>query len=394
MVCLLPASACFTRYNDHHHVPRLVIRFEIFHDCPLSSRAAPTGVDEKMRPRETSMKPDDSRRSTDQGEVTCSEKSDASSVDSEPLHRVSFCRGWDRYQHCTFCSLCRAFRTEPQAIAKCEACPRILCRKCAARKGEEVPRSAFAADVALPAEKCRCQSDDAEFPEPREGKDPQAHLLKYLFRHDLSQMFREAVNVEDNPGYLGVVPREDMMDLRTVETKLKKNKQYRSPRGQMLFRADLQKIWVNCWKYAAYRPDRDDISAGIVRCTLILQAMVEKFYFDHMGQLEVATHDSWRAGSDSRERERLGRCTRPAPKPQLWPSGTFCDALDPLDGSDEETDTDLDEENSRIGATVGHKRRFVFANDDDDDDGTGSASGIRMSPKTAVADAASVAVSS
>ncbi|CAM9119476.1 unnamed protein product, partial [Hapterophycus canaliculatus] len=355
---------------------------------PLS-RLAPTAIDQDVRPRATSMNSDDSRDSTGQREATCSERSDDTSVDSKHGCRDDPCRGWDRYQHCTYCSLCHAFRTEPEAVAKCQACPRIWCRKCSEGKGEEVPRARYADDVTLPADKCLCQSEDAEFPKPLHGEDPQAHLLKHLVRHDLSRMFREPVDVEDNPGYLGIVPREDMMDLHTVETKLKKNKQYRSPRGQMLFRADLQKIWRNCWKYADYRPDRHDTPAGIVRCTLILQAMSEKFFVDHMQQRELAAEDSSQAGWNRREREGFAKCTPRAPNPQLWPSGTSADLLDPLDGSDEETDSDLDEENSRIGARVGRKRKFVVDDDDDDDDGDddgeiGSASGTRSSPKAAV----------
>ncbi|CAM9449235.1 unnamed protein product [Scytosiphon promiscuus] len=347
-------------------------------------------LNEDVRHGETAMNPEGPRDSTEQRKTTKRGKGDTSSVDSEHLPRDDSGRGWDRYQHCTFCSLCQAFRTEPHAVAKCEACPRIVCRKCAKGKGEEVPRGLFADDVAFPADKCRCQSEDAEFPKPREGKDAQAHLLKHLARHDLSRMFREPVDVEDNPGYLGVIPREDMMDLQTIEIKLKKNKQYRSPRGQMLFRADLQKIWSNCWKYAAYRPDRNDTPAGIVRCTLILQAMIEKFYVDHMQRRETTTQESWPAGSHLRERQRSARCTRPAPNPQLWPSGTFAGLLDPVDDSEEETDADLEEDNSRIGATVGHKRRFVIDDDDDDtDDGIGSVSGSGKSSKAAAANGGS-----
>ncbi|CAM9539770.1 unnamed protein product, partial [Ectocarpus fasciculatus] len=260
----------------------------------------------------------------------------------------------DRYQHCTFCSVCRKDRTDSKAVAKCEACPRILCRKCARREGETVLKSKYADDVVLPLRKCRCQTKDLEFPKPKKGKDPQAHLLKHLLWHDLSVMFREPVNVEENPGYLGVVPREEMMDLGTMEKRLNKG-QYHTPRGQKKFRTDLEKIWVNCWKFAGYKPGSSDDRAGIVTCTLILEAMIERFYADYMErQEELAVDDgSWQADWERRKREQFARIAYTPLNPAC---GSCADQLDPVDGTDEETDSD--DENMRIGDSICHKRKF------------------------------------
>lgn len=260
----------------------------------------------------------------------------------------------DRYQHCTFCSVCRKDRTDSKAVAKCEACPRILCRKCARREGETVLKAKYADDVVLPLRKCRCQTKDLEFPKPKKGKDPQAHLLKHLLWHDLSVMFREPVNVEENPGYLGVVPREEMMDLGTMKKRLNKG-QYHTPRGQKKFRTDLEKIWVNCWKFAGYKPGSSDDRAGIVTCTLILEAMIERFYADYMERQEELAVDggSWQADWERRKREQFARIAHTPLNPTC---GSCADQLDPVDGTDEETDSD--DENMRIGDSICHKRKF------------------------------------
>ncbi|CAM9871149.1 unnamed protein product [Ectocarpus sp. 6 AP-2014] len=290
----------------------------------------------------------------DAPDVETGEKSDTFSTseaeDTRPNPR-------DRYRHCTFCSVCEKPRTEPKAVAKCEACPRILCRKCAGREGETVPKAKYADDVVLPSHKCLCQTKDSEFPEPKKGKDPQAHLLKHLLRHDLSVMFRQPVDVETNPGYLGVVTREDMMDLGTMKRRLFKKKQYQSPRGQQKFRADLEKIWVNCWKYAGYKPGSSDDRAGIVMCTLILETMIERYYADYMEQQELVVDEgSWQGRRERRKREQFARIAHTPLNPALWPNGTCADQLDPVDGSDEETDSD--DENMRIGDSTCHKRKF------------------------------------
>ncbi|CAB1117414.1 unnamed protein product [Ectocarpus sp. CCAP 1310/34] len=156
----------------------------------------------------------------DAPDVETGEKSDTFSA-SEAEDTRSIPR--DRYRHCTFCSVCEKPRTEPKAVAKCEACPRILCRKCAGREGETLPKA-----------RRRTQ----EFPKPKKGKDPQAHLLKHIVRHGHD------------------------VDLGTMEKRLFKKKQYQSPRGQPKFRTDLEKFWVKCWKYAGYKAGSSDDRAG------------------------------------------------------------------------------------------------------------------------------------
>lgn len=278
----------------------------------------------------------------------------SSGCESEPVRR-------DRYRHCTFCSSCEEVRTDRQAVAKCEACPRILCRKCSGIKGVKVPRGRTAEDIVFPSHKCLCQSKDSEFPKPRKGKDPKAHLLKHLRRHDLSRMFREPVEVEDNPGYLSVVPHEKMMDLGTVRKRMVDHKEYQSSRGQKRFRADIRKIWTNCWDYAGYNEHSMDEVAGIVRCTVILEAMTHKFYTSYMDEQELGgDKESSQAESNRRKEEGFARCVRP---------GVGCSnevvpfaAVDLEDGFEAETDSE--DENSRIGSTVGHKRK-IFKDDDD-----------------------------
>lgn len=272
------------------------------------------------------------------------------------------------YQHCTFCSLCKGFRTIGWAAAKCEACPRILCRKCAGQMGEKVSRAWNAEDAVFPAAKCLCQSKDSEFPRPPAGKDPKAHLLKHLRRHDLSLMFREPVDVEDAQGYLSVVPRDNMMDLSTVKTRMKKRKEYQSPRGQIRFRADLNKIWANCRTYARYIENpADGEVAGIVRCTHILEAMTHRFYTSYMNEDHDELVETWQAEIDRHKDERFARCKQS--------SGAFSDEVDqgPSAAAEFEFDfgrefADVDNEFCRTSTTVvGQKRKFGMKDNDDDD---------------------------
>lgn len=233
------------------------------------------------------------------------------SVSDSPLHR-------DRYQHCTFCSVCKAFSSShPNAVAKCDQCPRILCHKCAGDNGEEVPLAPSADDTIFPACKCPCQSDDSEFPQPRKGKDPQIHLVRHLGRHALSRMFREPVDVEENRRYISTVTREKSMDLSTIKEKLKQKQYPSSSRGQELFRADLKKIWVNCSKYACrveggLQRSKDEV-AGIVRCANILEAMIQKFYDDREKTQElVGDGESCQPKSGGRREGQFARITRPS----------------------------------------------------------------------------------
>eukprot|EP00903_Cladosiphon_okamuranus_P011523 g10850.t1 len=275
--------------------------------------------------------------------------------------------GRDRYSHNTFCSSCKGFRTEHEAIAKCAACPRMLCRTCAGRKGEKVPPGANADDILLCPDKCLCQKRDSEFTKPRGGTDPQAHLLKQLRKHDLAHMFLKPVEVEENPDYLTYISRDDMIDLGTMTTKMLKRKQYQSSRGKLMFRRDLKRIWENCWKFAGHTPEScEQEAAGIVRCTIILEAMINKFYEAYMEEKELVTdQDSWLAERERRHKKKFAMCANPSGgAKQYEPEPSVAAAKFRHDSDD---DVDLDEENRRIGTTVRRKRKFVLSDDDDDD---------------------------
>lgn len=264
------------------------------------------------------------------------------------------------YQHCTFCSLCGMFRRSRRAVAKCEACPRILCGTCAGRKGEMVTRARNVQDAVFPADKCLCRSNDSEFPKPPAGVDPKAHLLKHLRRHDLSRMFRGPVDVEDAPGYLGVVPREDMMDLGTLERRMVNRKDYQSSRGQKRFRANIKKIWANCRTYAGYsESSTEDEIPGIVRCSFILEAMTQRFYASYMREENdelVGVMGSRLANFDRRKDNRFAN---PIPSRGVRSHDVLFGATEPNDVSVKET-SDMDNEDCRIrGTVVGRKRKSV-----------------------------------
>ena len=274
----------------------------------------------------------------------------------------------DRRAHNTFCSSCKSFRVQEEPIAECQACPRMLCRTCAGRKGVKVPRGVEDDDVVFSPDKCLCQKRDSEFTKPPGSVDPQAHLLKQLKKHDLAHLFLDPVNVEENPDYLSYVSREGMIDLGTMTTKMKKRKQYQSSRGKLMFRNDLKRMWKNCWDFAGHKPECPiERTPGIVRCTIILEAMVSKYYDAYMeGTKELVTDESsWLAEQERRHQEKFDMCARPGGGMQDERKPTV--AVAELE-ADVEDGIDLDEENRRIGATVARKRKYVFRDDDDCDD--------------------------
>lgn len=188
----------------------------------------------------------------------------------------------DRYLYVTFCSVCREPRVEGQAVALCELCPRMFCGVCAASLGKTVDPTPGASDVLLPGDSCVCRQRDSEFPKPPTGVRPEAHLLEHLTAHNLSLQFREPVDIKDNPGYLGVITRSEMMDLGTMKENLRR-KRYETARGQRQFRLDVKQIWLNCWKFAGCPREATDAPLpGIVSCALILERMVGKFCDAHM----------------------------------------------------------------------------------------------------------------
>lgn len=152
----------------------------------------------------------------------------------------------------------------------------MFCGLCAAGLGQSVSPVEGDSDVLLPGEKCVCLRRDSEFPKPPKGVRPEAHLLEHLFAHDLSLQFREEVAVYDNPGYLGVITRGEMMDLGTMRKNMQRNR-YDTARGQGKFRSDVKQIWLNCWKFAGCSPESTAPVPGIVSCARILDRMVGKF---------------------------------------------------------------------------------------------------------------------
>lgn len=208
--------------------------------------------------------------------------------EDQPTHGIPG-QSRDRYAYNTCCSFCTDPHTEEKAVALCKQCPRIACHSCANSLGVQISRMRCASDVVLPGDMCLCLRWDSSFPKPPEGVQPEAYLLHQLLQHDLSFMFRTEVDVRENPGYLGVITREDMMDLGTVLTKLKQKK-YQTKRGQRLFRKDIKQIWDNCRKFASYKPSDTKPIPGIVWCTFILENMVTKFYESYIEE-EVLTFD-------------------------------------------------------------------------------------------------------
>ncbi|CAN0443504.1 unnamed protein product [Ectocarpus sp. 12 AP-2014] len=85
--------------------------------------------------------------------------------------------------------------------------------------------------------------------------------------------------------------------------------------------------------------------------------MIEKYYADYMEQQELVVDEgSWQAGRERRKREQFARIAHTPLNTALWPNGSCADQLDPVDGTDEETDSD--DENMRIGDSICHKRKF------------------------------------
>lgn len=253
----------------------------------------------------------------------------------------------DSYLHVTYCSWCCKRRKESQAVALCALCPRICCRGCLRGLGEKVPR---AGHVVLPSDKCLCLRWDSNFPQPPKDIQPEAHLLQQLVAHDLSRLFREEVNPSENPGYIGVITREEMMDLSAMKKKMQKI-QYQTTRGRRMFRKDLKQIWLNCWKYAGFAPESDAPVPGIVSCTLILEAMVDKFYKSYIQEPSLAMdEDSWQCLDERNKQRQFTEMVHGMPS-RVQQDQSGVDAVEPLvaaagacDYSGEETETDTEAE--------------------------------------------------
>jgi len=172
------------------------------------------------------------------------------------------------------------------------------------------------ADTLIPAcPPCKAGQDVNLAPPPSSGdRAVKAHLLAELRKHDLSWCFCEPVDVTVYTDYLGVVGREEMMDLKTMEEKLMCGKYDGRTRGCGLFLADFKRMWRNCRRYASCdehgkpkngvtlsaggRGNQDryitpwtdlqsartpDVEVpGIVRCAFVLERLVKDFSHEHM----------------------------------------------------------------------------------------------------------------
>lgn len=268
----------------------------------------------------------------------------------------------DRYRHVTYCSLCFEPRTDLQAVALCELCPRILCRGCAAGLGVKIPAAPDARDTTLPADTCLCLTWDSNFPKPPEGTSADAHLLQQLFAHDLSLQFREQVDIAENPGYLGVITRNEMMDLGTVNEKMV-NKQYQTTRGQRMFRRDVKQVWFNCRKFAGYKPEDEAPVAGIVACTLILEAMVDKFYRSYIPETALTfDEDSWLNTEEHTKQHQTQTLEGPLKRLQARVDDVeYPVAAAECEDSDEETVSESGSESEGVAETVGTRSSVAAA---------------------------------
>lgn len=262
----------------------------------------------------------------------------------------------NRFRHTTYCCSCSEPRSESRAIGMCDGCPRIVCRDCGTRLLCVKIPDGDAPDVILPSGKCFCRWRDFQFPKPPEGVQPEAHLLRHLVLHDLSAQFRDEVDVTENSGYLGVITREEMMDLSTISNKVRHRKAW-TKRERSTFRLEVQQIWRNCWKFAGYDPESNAPIPGIVSCTLILRAMVDKFYKMHMPELTSAYGEGSSLHGKPLIKEVRRKTTHGGPPqssvsrpdPHVAPSSSF--------DSDEETESEYEFEQPTELSVVRRKRK-------------------------------------
>lgn len=217
----------------------------------------------------------------------------------------------DSIGHLNACANCEALAGKDEIVVLCRQCPRIFCVYCARSCAIQIVRPlatvrARSSSCGRDLETNKCPSclrrTDDEFPAPVAGVVPTAHLLQEIFKHDLSRLFREPVDIEEYPDYLRKVGREHMMDLQTMMQNLTGGK-YATRRGRGKYKEHLNRIWHNCRYYADCdelgSPLYDTVVPGIVRCALILEGMVGRFYAQYMPNeqgilLPYSTWDGWR----------------------------------------------------------------------------------------------------
>lgn len=234
--------------------------------------------------------------------------------------------GVDRLSHVTVCSLCDEEPSNKRVIF-CRSCPRIMCLPCARSSNSFAEHPVIVVNPGSNA--CRsdmemrecllCIRDDRDsLPAPptvaTSTDQLLRHLVQTLVEHDLSREFRKPVDTATYPDYLYKVGRGHMMDLQTIMDKLNNGK-YSTRRGRSMFKEDLSRIWRNCRYYADCDeqgiPLDGTVTPGIVRCALILERMVARFYARYMPDandvvLPATSWDGWRqAKALENERARL-----------------------------------------------------------------------------------------
>ncbi|CAM9448678.1 unnamed protein product [Sphacelaria rigidula] len=260
-------------------------------------------------------------------EVAVSTKTEERETSSAPMVvPVDRTCGVNRLSHMPVCSLCDEEPLNKRVIF-CRNCPRIMCLSCARSSNSiaehpviVVSPGSNACRSEMEMRKClSCIHDgNGSLPAPptvaTSTDQLLRHLVQTLVEHDLSREFRKPVDTEMYPDYLYKVGRGHMMDLQTIMDKLNNGK-YSTRRGRSMFKEDLSRIWRNCRYYAECDeqgiPLDGTLTPGIVRCALILERMVSRFYARYMPDaddvvLPTTSWDGWRqAKALENERARL-----------------------------------------------------------------------------------------
>lgn len=248
----------------------------------------------------------------------------------ERLHRrtlvaTSNSREEERQGHVASCCVCGVVTLNEHA-AFCRRCPRIVCLSCVGSSAGDgvklVEDGLNTGCLNLEMQECpRClRASDESLPAPPAVAMPTEHLLRHLLeallQHDLSSEFREPVDVTVHPDYVYKIGRGRAMDLQTMIRKLAGGK-YSTRRGRRTFKEDLRRIWRNCRYYAECDeqgvPLDGTTTPAVVRCALVLERMVARFYALYMPDdddvlLPATSWDGWRQAKqleDQRARLQL-----------------------------------------------------------------------------------------
>ncbi|CAM9361295.1 unnamed protein product [Sphacelaria rigidula] len=241
------------------------------------------------------------------------------------LVATSNSREEERWGHLASCCVCGVVAPNEHAIF-CRSCPRTVCLSCVRSSAGDgmklVQNSLNKGCFDLEMRECPLclRASDKSLPAPptvaMPTEDLLRHLLQALLQHDLSREFREPVDVTVHPDYLYKIGRGKTMDLQTMMAKLAGGK-YSTRRGRRTFKEDLRRIWRNCRYYAECDeqgvPLDGTSTPAIVRCALVLERMISRFYALYMPDdddvlLPVTSWDGWRQAKqleDQRARLQL-----------------------------------------------------------------------------------------